>query len=234
MSRESRHPPGGGRLVRNAPPARRLHAGTYLTTAFLLYSGIAVAGEGRPGLANPIGGHVAAAISHRWVGFALIGAGLVVPTVRPGAALRFLAESVRFRLPDVRWFATYPLFLMRPGRHAPAPHDGHFDPGQRILNCVIIASFAALSVTGIVMSFPAAVTPGAFGLSLRIHRAATWVLGASVAGHVVVASGILSAYRGVWRAMHRDGGVPAGLARRLWPRWAEERERALGTVDRAP
>jgi len=216
--------PGAERLLRNAPPARRLHAGIYLTTAFLLYSGVAVAGEGRPALENAIGGHVAAAVSHRWVGYALIGTGLAVLALRSRAARRFLLESVRFRPADLLWFTTYPLFLLRPSRHAPARHEGHFDPGQRVLNCVILLSFTILAVTGIVMSFPEAVTPAAFGWSLRIHKAATWVLAGSVGGHVLVASGILPAYRGVWRAMHGGGRVPAGLARRLWPRWAEDRE----------
>lgn len=211
------------RVLRNARVARRVHAGTYLTTALLLLSGLAVMGEGRAAVANLIGGHVAAARWHRWVGYALIGAGLVIPMVRWRAAVGFLAESVRFRPSDIRWFQSYPRFVLRPSHHAPARHEGHFDPGQRVLNCAIVLAFVALASTGVVMSFPEAVIPSVFGWSLRIHRAATWLLVASVAGHLLVATGLLSAYRGVWRAMHRDGRVPADLAAKLWPAWAEAR-----------
>lgn len=201
-----------------------MHGGVYLATAFLLLSGVAVGGEGHPAVADLIGGHVAAAAWHRWVGYGLIGLGLLIPLMRPGAAGRFLAESIRFRPSDVRWFAKYPRFVLRPSRHDPERHEGHFDPGQRVLNCVILLAFTALGATGMVMSFPEAVTPTAFAWSLRIHRAATWVLVGSVAGHVLVASGVLAAYRGVWRAMHWDGRVPTGLAAKLWPAWAEAQE----------
>jgi cytochrome b subunit of formate dehydrogenase len=211
-------------LLRNARSPRRIHAGLYLTTGFLLLSGISVAGEGHPVLADLIGGHVAAAGWHRWVGFGLIGAGLLLPVLRPRATLRFLAESVRFHPSDLRWFAAYPGFVFSPRRHDPARHEGHFDPGQRVLNCLIILSLAALSVTGIVMSVPERVTPAAFAVSFKIHVVATVVLAALVGGHVLVASGLLPAYRGVWRAMHGGGRVSTDLARRLWPVWAEEHE----------
>jgi cytochrome b subunit of formate dehydrogenase len=223
---------GTERLLRNRRPARRLHAGVYVTTAFLLISGIAVLGEGRPALEGILGGHVAAAHWHRWIGFGLIGAALLVAVVRPGASGRFVSDSVRFAQGDLRWFASYPRFLLRPGRHRPAPHGGHFDPGQRLLNCVIVLSFLLLSVSGLIMSFPQFVVPDAFAWSLRIHRVATWALAAAVTGHVVVASGILPGYRGVWRAMHADGLVPAPLAQVLWPRWAERQETVNTAVKR--
>lgn len=77
------------------------------------------------------------------------------------------------------------------------------------------------------MSFPRAFVPAVFAWSLGVHRAATWALAAGVAGDVVVASGILPAYRSTWRAMHGSGRVPRELAERLWPRWEEE-ERGIG------
>jgi len=203
----------------------------YLTTAFLLVSGVAVIEEGVPGrLERLLGGHVTAARWHRWIGFALMGAAVLSIVLRPAAARRFLADSVRFRRNDLRWFARYPRFLLRPGRHTPAPHEGHFDPGQRVMNCVVMLSLAVLAVSGVILSFAHLVTPEAFAWSLRAHRLATWVLAAAVTGHVLVASGALPGYRGVWRAMHGDGRVPARLAGLLWPRWA--REEATRTAER--
>lgn len=194
----------------------------YLSTAFLLLSGLAVTGEGIRSLERLLGGHVAAATSHRWVGLVFIGGGVALLALRLGSVSRFLTESLRFARSDVRWFATWPGFVLRPGRSPLARHEGHFDPGQRVLNLVIVAAFLVLAVTGAVMTVPRLVVPAAFGVSLRLHRAATWVLAASVAGHLVVASGLLPSYRGVWRAMHRQGRVRADLARTLWPRWAED------------
>jgi formate dehydrogenase subunit gamma len=168
-----------------------------------------------------LGGHVAAARGHRWAGYLLLAAFGLLAVTRAGSIARFITGSVRFRRSDLRWFATYPAFLLR-RREAPARHEGHFDPGQRLLNVAVVVSFLALGATGVVMGFPDAVSPAAFAWSLRVHRAATWILVVAVAGHLLVASGILPAYRGVWRAMHLDGTVWLSVARRLWPRWTED------------
>jgi formate dehydrogenase subunit gamma len=212
-------------MLRNRSAARRLHAAVYLLTGFLFLSGLAVLGEGRPTLEALLGGHPAAARWHRWVGFGLLGLASLVAIIRTRTSMWFLAESARFRAGDLRWFAWYPRFLLKPSRHAPAPHDGHFDPGQRVFNLVVVASLLALAATGAVMSFPQRFLPEAFAASLRIHRVVTWVLGIAVAGHLVVASGVLRGYRGVWRAMHWDGRVAAALGHALWPKWAREQER---------
>lgn len=216
----------GERLLRNGPAARRLHAALYLVTLALLASGVALLGEGIRPLESVFGGHVASARAHRALGSALIAAAVLLALTRPRAVRWFLAESARFRRRELSWFAAYPTFVLRPSRNAPAPHEGHFDPGQRVFNLVVVVALLALSATGVLMSFPRAFVPAVFAWSLRIHRAATWALLAAVAGHVLVASGVLRAYRGVWRAMHAGGRVPRELAERLWPRWAERAARA--------
>jgi formate dehydrogenase subunit gamma len=193
----------------------------------LFFSGISLLGEGKPALEAVLGGHVSAAHWHRWIGFGLVGLAALVLALRPAASRKFLAHSIAFRSADLGWFVTYPSFLVRPRRHSPARHEGHFDPGQRAMNLVIVLSLIVLSATGIIMSFPQRVTPMTFAWSLRIHRAATWVLAGAVGGHVLVASGILRAYRGVWRAMHGDGRVRGHLADRLWPRWTEEQRESI-------
>ncbi len=210
------------RLLRNSRAARRLHALVYLTSTVLFVSGFSLLREGRPGLEAIFGGHVAAGRSHRWIGMGLIALGLLVLLLRMRAAGRFVRESVQFRREDLRWFVSYPAFVLRPSRYAPARHRGHFDPGQRLVNCVIVVAFVVLSFTGTLMSFPERFRPAVFAWSLRLHELATWMLVVAVLGHVLVASGILRAYRGVWRAMHGSGRVDALLARRLWPQWAEE------------
>ena len=199
-----------------------MHAGLYLSTFVLLLTGVALLGEGIRALEDAFGGHAATALRHRLLGAAVAGAALLAALVRPRAAGRFLAESLRFRRNELAWFRRYPAFLLRPSRNPPARHDGHFDPGQRVFNLLVLASLAALTATGVLMWFPRAFVPAVFGWSLRIHRLATWVLVGAVAGHLLVASGVLPAYRGAWRAMHRGGRVPRELAARLWPRWAEE------------
>jgi formate dehydrogenase subunit gamma len=156
------------------------------------------------------------------LGYVLIGAAGGLVAIRPVACRRFLLDSIRIRARELRWFASYVPFLLRPSRNRIGKHEGHFDPGQRLFNVVVLATLVILAVTGILMSFPQYLAAATYAWSLRLHRAATLLLAAAVVGHVAVASGILSGYRGVWRAMHADGRVHRDLAERLWPRWADD------------
>jgi cytochrome b subunit of formate dehydrogenase len=219
--------------LRNGRQARWLHTVIYLSTLFLAYSGIAVLLEGHPALARPLGGHVPTATSHRLVGYGLLIAAALIAVVWWRAAGRFVANSVRFSRIDLRWLAGYPRMALAPGRSEPAPHRGHFDPGQRVFNVLLVLTFLVLGVTGIVMGMPERFLPSVFGWSLRIHELATWVLIGLVAGHLLLASGLLPGYRGVWRAMHLGGRVPAATARRLWPLWSTAPQRQRATARNA-
>jgi len=218
-------PRGGGAQPPTPPTPRappRLHLVVYVGITLLFVSGISLLGNGIPRIEALFGGHESTGRWHRWIGFALIALALLLSLVRTRSVWRFLRESVGFRAADIDWFLTYPRFVTRPARNAPARHDGHFDPGQRVFNCVIVIAFVVLSVTGLFMSFPDRFTPAVFAWSFRFHRWATWAIVVAVVGHVLIASGLLRAYRGVWRAMHGSGRVDAVLAERLWPAWAEQ------------
>jgi cytochrome b subunit of formate dehydrogenase len=102
----------------------------------------------------------------------------------------------------------------------------HFDPGQRVANVVMVGSLLMLTATGIGMT---ALHGGPlFALLSRIHRWTTFAITPVLAGHVLVAVGVLPGYRGVWRAMHLGGRVSEEIARRLRPAWAE---RSVGGSD---
>jgi formate dehydrogenase subunit gamma len=134
-----------------------------------------------------------------------MGWALVVVTVAGGllgwrAATTLLRDSVRYRRSDLSWFVRWPRAVMT-GRFA--RHDGHFDPGQRIANLVMILLLVVLvgSRVGLVL-----VSGGpAFVWYHRLHRWSTLPFTPVIVGHVLVASGVLPGYRGVWRAMHLGG-----------------------------
>jgi formate dehydrogenase subunit gamma len=200
---------------RNNQRARWFHAGVYVTVLGLLLTGwwLWTGQEGRPSvLARVI--QASDTDLHTYLGWALAavtGIG-VVPGWRAAAAL--IRDSVRYRRGDLAWFAKWPRALVtgRFGRH-----DGHFDPGQRIANLAMILLLVALIVSGIglvtVSGGPAFVWFG------RIHRWATYLLTPILIGHIIVASGVLPGYRGVWRSMHFGGRLRERDAARLWPVW---------------
>jgi formate dehydrogenase subunit gamma len=162
---------------------------------------------------------------HTWSGWALagvVGLGLVLG-VR--AATTFVVESVRFRRGDARWLADLPKAAVT-GRFP--RHEGHFDPGQRLANIVLVVLLAVLVGSGAAL---AGLHGGpAFAVLVRVHRWATWAVTPVIAGHVLVAAGVLPGYRGVWRSMHLGGHLDIRVARRLWPAWVERQEESADPV----
>jgi hypothetical protein len=148
-----------------------------------------------------------------WVSIALLALGCALGR---RAARTLLRDSVRFRRSDLRWFSRWPGALLT-GRFG--HHDGHFDPGQRLANLVMLASLLLLVGSGAGLAI---VSGGPVFVWLNlVHRWATYVFTPLVLGHIVIASGVLPGYRGVWRAMHLGGRVHEGDARRVWPGWTD-------------
>ena len=203
-----------GTVVRNNAATRWFHAATFAVTAVLLATGwwLRAGHEGRPSLLARLLDAPDTEVPRRagW----LLGAGLAAGvTLGARAAWTFARETLRADRGDARWFLRWPAGALT-GRFA--RHEGHFDPGQRLANVAFVGAFAAVVVSGVALT---TLSGGAtFATMVRVHRGATYVLTAVVVGHLVVVSGVLPGYRGVWRAMLGRGRVRARTARRLWPR----------------
>jgi cytochrome b subunit of formate dehydrogenase len=209
-----------GIVQRYTRPVRWFHAGVYVTVLILLGTGwwLFFGNEGDPSpLAQPLG--LPDTTLHKVVGWiltGLIGVGVVLGL---RAARTFVVESVRFRRSDAGWFAAWPAALFS-GRFA--RHEGHFDPGQRIMNVLLTLCLIVLVGSGIGL---VTVHGGpAFVVFHRLHRWSTYLVTPLLIGHVFVAAGLLPGYRGVWRSMHLGGRLRAGVARRLWPGWLERNQ----------
>jgi cytochrome b subunit of formate dehydrogenase len=215
-------------VERYTRPARWFHAAIYLSVLVLLGTGwwLGLGREGQPSPLSRLTGRPDTQL-HTWVGWALtavVVAGLVVG-IR--SAITFAVESLRFRRHDLSWLAGWPKATMT-GRFA--RHEGHFDPGQRIANVVLVVLLGALVVSGVGL---AQLHGGpTFALLVHIHRWATYAVTPVVIGHILVASGVLPGYRGVWRSMHLGGHLDRGVARRLWPAWVERTEQKDQSVTR--
>ncbi len=201
--------------------ARWLHAGAYLTVLLLLGTGVWLL-LGREGDPSPLSRLADAPDTrlHVWIGWAfagLVAAGLLL---MPRGAWSFVRESLRFRRADLRWFARWPVSVVtgRFGRH-----EGRFDPGQRIANVLLVLLLLAVTASGIAI----ALLHGgpAFVWLVPLHRWSTYLLIPLLAGHILIASGVLPGYRGVWRSMHLGGRLPASVAHRVWPGWTEQHDR---------
>lgn len=191
----------------------------YLVTLPLLLTGwwLLLGGEGRPSpLARLIGSPDTQV--HRLLGWALAAIGLLPLLFGRRGMIAFARETFRVDRGDARWWARLPSAALS-GRFA--RHDGHFDPAQRVANVVLVAGLCAVTASGIGLTL---LHGGpVFARLHQVHRWATFVITPVIAGHLLVVSGLLPGYRGVWRAMHVGGRVSEETARRLWPAWAERR-----------
>jgi cytochrome b subunit of formate dehydrogenase len=204
--------------------ARRYHTAIYVVTLLLLATGwwLLAGREGQPSPIAQVTG-IPDARLHVWLGWALLLAALAPLPLAIRGIITFTRETLRYDRGDVRWLARLPLAIIT-GRFP--RHEGHFDPGQRIANVAIVGLLVALVVSGVALVFIHA--GPLFALMALIHKLATYAFTLVIAGHIVVALGILPGYRGVWRSMHLGGRLQPDTARRLWPGWTErEASRAL-------
>jgi thiosulfate reductase cytochrome b subunit len=179
--------------------------------------------SGREGTSSPLASALGApdVAVHEWAGWALLAVAAAAAALAARAVAAFVADSLTFRRADLRWLRSWPAACLS-GRFE--HHRGRFDPGQRVANFVILAGLLIAVASGVGL---VSVHGGpAFAVLLRVHRFASYALAVVLAGHVVVASGVLAGYRGVWRSMHWGGRLRLTVARRLWPAWAAERTRS--------
>ncbi|GAB2487597.1 hypothetical protein GCM10027063_31480 [Promicromonospora xylanilytica] len=204
-----------GIVERNRRPARWFHAGVYVTVLVLLATGwwLELGQEGSPSVLARTTGASDAEL-HTATGWVLAGLTVLAAAVGARGWRTFWRDSVRFDRGDAAWFRRWPAAVLT-GRFA--RHEGRFDPGQRIANLVLVVTLLALVVSGVGLAL---VSGGpAFVWFLLVHRWATYLVTPVVVGHVIIASGILPGYRGVWRAMHLGGHLRRADAARVWPTW---------------
>jgi cytochrome b subunit of formate dehydrogenase len=218
---------GAGIVQRYSRPVRWFHAGMYVTVLILLFTGWWLL-FGKEGIPSPLAKLFGMPDTdlHKLVGWILTGLAGVGVVLGVRAVRTFVVESLRFRRSDARWFLAWPMAVVT-GRFA--RHEGHFDPGQRIMNVVVTLSLLVLVGSGIgLVTLHGGPT---FVVFARLHKWATYVVTPLLAGHILIAAGVLPGYRGVWRSMHLGGRLARDVARRVWPGWLE---RADGKPRRRP
>lgn len=209
------------RIERHGGRTRLFHAAVYFTTLALLLTGwwLLLGKEGTPSPLARLSG-VPDTRLHVWFGRALALLALAPVVLGRRGLATFVRETIRRDSGDARWWRRWPVGAVtgRFGRH-----EGHFDPGQRVANVLIVGSLLVLTGTGLVMT----VLHGGpvFAWMAKVHKWATFLLTPLLLGHVLIALGLLPGYRGVWRAMHLGGRVPETTAERVWPGWTERQLR---------
>ena len=191
--------------------ARWFHAVVYLLVLILLAGGwwFVVDRYQNPALGPDT-------LIHEVAGLLLVLVTVLYAGTRARAVRGFIRESTTREPGDSRWLAAWPRAAVT-GRFE--RHDGQYDPGQRMANLVMVVTLGLIAVSGLsLLLLPGS---GDSFKALEIHRWATFALTPVILGHIVVASGVLPGYRGVWRSMHLGGRLPVGVARRIWPGWTD-------------
>ncbi|HEX3328051.1 MAG TPA: cytochrome b/b6 domain-containing protein [Actinomycetota bacterium] len=210
-------------LQRYGRRTRWFHAGVYVFTLVALGTGLWInfGQEGRASFLARLLNRPDIVI-HEDAGWVLVGLAAIAVIFGFRAIATFAEESFRYGRGDGAWLAGWPKAAFT-GRFR--RHGGHFDPGQRIANIVIAVGILTLIASGVALLH---VHGGPWFVRLaQIHQWTTYILIPVIAGHIIVASGVLPGYRGVWRSMHWGGRVRPDTAERLWPDWAEKQTPGL-------
>lgn len=228
MSATRRHT---DRVQRYNRRTRWFHAGMYVGVLVLLFTGwwLTLGHEGQPSVLSKLFAAPDTTI-HTDVGWAVAGLSVLGLLLGWRGVREFVVETFRVDASDGRWLLRWPgaVFTGRFPRH-----EGHFDPGQRVLNVLLTLSLAILLVSGVGMAW---LSGGpVFAVLVHLHVWATYLVTPLILGHVVIAAGVLPGYRGAWRSMHLGGRLTREVARRLWPGWLERHESAeIRTTRRQP
>ncbi len=207
-------------LLRHGPEARIGHAVVALGMLALIVSGLGMAERMPAPVVSTLGGHVWLGGAHRWLGIGYGAAAVGLALFGPAVVRRLLREMCRFRRSEARWFRSFARYVLAPSRHRPLPHDGRFDPGQRVIFTAMLGSFAVLVVSAAALYLAPADATSLLAWSLRIHIAAAVVFIAALTVHVAVGTGLLASHRNIGRVIFGDGRIRPELARTLWPTWA--------------
>ena len=206
-------------ILRHSSAVRLAHLLLVVVVGWLVLSGLGIHESLSTQLIHALGGHVLLVNSHRWLGYAL-GAALLLVLVFLQRRLRaFLGAILSFRRSDAAWLPTLLRSLLHPRGDALPWHDGRFDPAQRLVFIILIGALALLVATGVAINFIPVSVRMVFAWTLRIHLAAAWVFIAAISVHIFAGLGVLSTHRGVTRAMFGDGRIKTELGLRLWPGW---------------
>lgn len=211
-------------LPRHGLTARALHFANALVVIVLLLTGLVLGGVLPEGGAALIGGHLGDNATHRILGLAFAIALAVLAVALPRRVGHLLHDIGRFQKRDWLWSPRFLAYYFSRRRNRAPFHDGRFDPAQRIVFAILIASLTVATASGVYLYFWNPTFPlgqQALGYAIRVHITASWVLIVCVCLHIIAGSGLLRTHRGLVTAMFGNGRVSLALARTLWPGWAD-------------
>ncbi len=212
------------RLLRHGRLVRWLHGLNIVVMAVLLASGLALGGVLAHEIVAWLGGHELARLTHNRLGLAFAAAMLLLLLVMPRRVLRLLRDCLHWRSSDIAWLWRFLPRLWQPQGQVPH-HDGRFDPAQRLVFGLLLASLVTAAATGVYLYFLPPLGRTWLMWSIRVHIFSAWAVIVLLGIHIIAGIGLLPSHRGIARAMLGDGTVSATLAQRLWPGWARRRDR---------
>ncbi len=207
------------RIQRHGVRARWLHGVNALALLILLATGFALAGSLPPRWVAWFGGHAAVNAAHRWLGlaFAIAAAALIGALQRATRGL--LQHLAQARPRDPGWLAAWLRHTLAPRRYAPTPHDGYFDPLERVVLALLLLATVVTALSGVYLYFLPTAPLWVFVVTIRAHVYGAWVMLGALVIHGIAGSGILPTHRSIARSMFGDGTLPMATARGLWPGW---------------
>lgn len=115
----------------------------------------------------------------------------------------------------------FPYLLFGAKQHMPPQREQK--SGQGVVDSVLIFASIAISITGVVLVWPAFFGGGEFvRWNLMLHDVLMLLIGFIMLAHIYLGAGVFQPYRGSARIMFGDGKVSESDALYHWGTWAKE------------
>ena len=138
----------------------------------------------------------------------------------PKMSLHFIKETLSWGADDIGWLKAAPIYYFG-GPEDSMPPQGHVNTGQKLLQIIVIVTFAMFLVTGIIMWFAkGSVSPGLFNWCVFIHDIAFIAAGLMLLVHIylgIVHPRMSESMRSMW-----TGKVSSGYAKSHYGKWYAE------------
>lgn len=211
-------------IKRHSKQAMLTHGITIICCIWLMISGLFVF---VPALTQMAGSDLVFIfrMSHRVIGVVFVAVPIISAIKSPKGAAHIWHNNVtKWTSDDKKWMILFfPYLFMAKWVHMPDQDEQK--SGQRFADGMLWISGFIMGITGVLLLLGSTLftlPAGVHGVLLLLHDIFFLIMAIFACAHIFLGAGIFQPYRGMWKAMWKDGLISESDALYHWGHWARE------------